>query len=126
MLARLGCRKQRLAAALQKGSGFGGGGAQLSDSFVELAREVGNDTELTLDEHQLSAMVHFVFLGAEETLETRLVGFSVGLGDVFCEESGGKSLKPGSKSFALVAQEVNDFGFGAGLVFFGFELVDDA
>jgi hypothetical protein len=121
-----GCRKRRLAAALQKGSGFGGGGAQLSDSFVELARGVGNDTELTLDEHQLSAMVHFVFLGAEETFEAGLVGFSVGFGDVFCEEFRGESLKPGSKLFAFVAQEVDDFGFGAGLVFFGFELVDDA
>jgi hypothetical protein len=104
--------------------GFGGGGTHLGDLFVEAAGDVGNDTELALDEHELSAVVHLVFLGAEEAFEAGLGGFAVGLGDGFCEDFRGESVEPGSKLFALVAEEIEDFGFGTGLVLFGFHTVD--
>ena len=44
-------------------------GAHLGDPFLELSSEVRHDAQLPLDQHQLSAMVHLVFLGAEQVLE---------------------------------------------------------
>ena len=69
-----------------RASGFGG--AQLGYAFVELACAVGNDAELALDEHELGAVVHFVFLGAEEAFETRFHGFAIGLGNSYDEKFG--------------------------------------
>src|SRR5262245_31434559 len=57
---RLGCRR----------------GRHLRHPRVHLLREVRDDPELPLDEHQLRAMVHFVLLRAEEHLEPALVHFA--------------------------------------------------
>ena len=98
----------------------------MGDLFVEATGDVGDDAELALDEHELSAVVHLVFLGAEDAFEAGLGGFSVRLGDGFGEEFGGEGVEPGSKLLSLIAQEFEDLGFGARLVFFGFELINQA
>ena len=100
-----------------RASGFGG--AQLGYAFVELACAVGNDAELALDEHELGAVVHFVFLGAEEAFETRFHGFAIGLGNSYDEKFGRQGFQPGSKILAVGAQEFHDFRLGAGLGLFG-------
>ena len=66
-----------------------------------------------------------MFLGAEETFEAGLGGLAVGLGDRFGEEFGGERVEPGRELFALGTEEFEDFGFGARLVFFDFELIDE-
>ena len=98
----------------------------MGDLLVEATGDVGDDAELALDEHELSAVVHLVFLGAEDAFEAGLGGFSVRLGDGFGEEFKGEGVEPGGKLLALIAQEFEDLGFGARLVFFGFELIDQA
>ena len=97
----------------------------MSDLFVEAASDGGDDAELALDEHELGAMVHFVFLGAEDAFEAGFGRFSVGFDDGLGEELGRERVEPGGKLLAFVAEEIKDLRFGAGLVFFGFELVDE-
>src|SRR3954466_14101831 len=50
------------------------GGLDLRHARLHIAREVRDDAEETLDEHELAAVVHLVLLGAHEHLEARLVG----------------------------------------------------
>lgn len=71
-------------------------------------------------------MVHFVFLGGEEALETSANGFAVGVGDLFGEYFGGDGLHPGSKPVAFGAQEIDNFGFCARLGLFGEEAIAEA
>ena len=108
---------------------LGGSGAlrfHLGHAFLELTGEVGNDAELAFDEHKLGAVMHFVFFGTQQAFEAGLLCLAVGLGDVFRKEFRGQSLQPSSELVAFRAEELNDFGFAAGLVFFGVELVHEA
>src|SRR5690242_12413341 len=69
----------------------GGGGAlrfHLRHAFLKLASEMGNDAELALDEHELSAVMHFVFLRAEEAFEACFLCFAIGFSDHLREKFG--------------------------------------
>jgi hypothetical protein len=104
-------------------SGVGLGGAHLGEAFVELAGDVGDDTELALDEHELGAVVHFVFLGAEEAFEAGLDGFAIGVGDFFGENFGRDGFHPGGEAIAFGAQVIQNFRLGAELGFIGGDAV---
>jgi hypothetical protein len=82
--------------------GFRGRGAHLGDLFVKSTGDVGHDAELALDKHELSAVVHLVFLDAEETFEASLLCFSVCIGHDLGEELGSERLHPGSKLLAFI------------------------
>src|SRR5437773_9333592 len=66
----------------------GGGGTlrfHLGQAFLALTSEVRNDADLALNEHELSAMMHFVLFGAEDAFQTGLGRFSVRFSDTLSE-----------------------------------------
>jgi len=69
-------------------SGFGGVLLlpHLGYALLELTREVGHNAELPLDQHELGAVVHLVFLDTEQPLEARPGGNSVRFGHRLGEE----------------------------------------
>ena len=85
----------------------------MGHAFVELAGDVGNDAELAFDEHELGAMVHFVFLGAEEAFEAGPDGFAVGVSDFFGENFRRDRFHPGGEAITFGAQVIQDFRLGA-------------
>ena len=59
---------------------------------MELPRQMRRDAELSLDQHELRAMMHLVLLGAQQLLEARLGTCPVGYGDHFRQELGRQRL----------------------------------
>jgi len=60
----------------------------LPGALFALAGEVRHDTDHALHEHQLSAMVHLVLLGAQEALEAGPGMLPGRIGEVSCRNSG--------------------------------------
>src|SRR5712692_4685513 len=99
------------------------GGAHLRDPLVELARQMRHDAQLPLDQHQLRAMVHLMLLGTKQTLETRLLRFSVGLSHHLRQELRRQRFHPRGKLLSLRSQQFEYLGLGSGLGFLGVEPV---
>src|SRR5215467_3083489 len=93
----------------------------LRHAFLKLPGEMGDDAKLAFDEHELGPVVHFMLFSTEEALEAGLLGLAVGIGDPFREEFGGQGFDPGGELLAFAAEKLENFGFAAGLVFFGIE-----
>ena len=102
------------------------GSAHLGYALVELARDVRNDADLALDEHELRAVMHLVLLNAEKALEACLGGFAVRLGDLFGEEFVRQGVQPGGELVALGADKGDDLGLGSGLGFLRGDAVEHA
>ena len=62
-------------------SGFGR--AHLRDSLLRLPGQMRDDAQLPLDQHELAAMMHFMFLCTQEPFKPRFGGLPIRLGHGF-------------------------------------------
>src|SRR6266566_6617600 len=89
------------------------------EAGLHLARHVGDDAEETLDEHELAAVVHFVFFHGKNHLEAALGGRGHARGHLqrFGEENVGEPLQPSSPFLAGAAQHLDSLVLGAAFFF---------
>ncbi len=94
-----------------------GGGSQARLHFT---RHVRDDAHKTLDEHQLSAMVHFVLLHGENHFEAAFGWRRRALRHLHLlpEKVVGEPLNPSSPFLAGAAKHVQNLLFAAGFLFF--------
>src|SRR2546429_5623270 len=89
------------------------------EAGLHLARHVGDDAEEALDEHELPAVMHFVFFHGKNHLEAALGGRGHARGHLhrFGEEIVGKPLQPSSPFLTGSAQHLDNLVLGAGFFF---------
>jgi len=89
------------------------------DSSLHLARQVRHDTQHALDQHELSAMVHFVFLHPKDHLETRptLGSHASRHGHALGQEVVRESIEHACEMLTVFAQQLDHLRFAPRLFF---------
>jgi len=89
------------------------GGLHGSDPLLHLTRGVRHDSDHALNQHQLTAVVHFVLFDAQQHLETRFARrrHSRRQLDTLRQCFLGKVFEPPGDMLALGSKQVDDFRF---------------
>ena len=88
---------------------------------LHLARQMRHDAQLALDQHQLPAMVHLVFLRGDQHFEAALRRGNGALRHLhrLGEKIVTQPLEPSGPLFAALAQQLQNLVLSAGLLRFG-------
>ena len=97
--------------------GFLSGGLHRGDSRLIFARKVRCDPEHTLDEHELAAVVHLMFLYAKQHIEAAAAGriTSGRHGYTLAQEIVGQCFKAGGVFLTVFFEESDDVRLGSRL-----------
>ena|SRR5579862_1887616 len=90
------------------------------EASLHLASQMRHNADQPFDQHQLAAVVHFVFLDREDHLETAL-GWRIrsrGHLDLLGEESVGKTVEPASPFLPIRAKQLDGLILAALRLFF--------
>src|ERR1700674_2620640 len=114
----------RISPTKRAGLALRGGGGQAG---LHLAREMRDDAEDALDEHELSPVVHFVFFDGENHFEAAFGWRSRARGHLhlFGKKTVGESLNPSGPFLARATKQLQNLVLAAGFFFFRHETLHE-